>query len=668
MNPDPDRDDSENSCFLQITRDFIALSMREKPKDTRFECRGCGIAHRGNWKGNWCDLCRNIVPHITGQDASMIESSDSVEEIRQELGHPDSRPNRIWSAIRQMDSPEADWVARTEPYDEIGRIGGPPPSWEIDEGDIDLIGSGSISGFSTDRLRRLQRGGILPDGSHLCWADGRFTLDGITVKVPYRGLSKLLKRKRGLKDVDWKKLLLSIDLANKRFRDPSGPRNHNAGRETTIHPVALLLGKGSSWISGAMRFGYLGMGRRRSVDMLLNYNPTWYEGASWMDAWDDNVRLTSANIADMVVPTALFVKKGRLQLRVRRPGGWRRLEVESHPEVWAKVVTWALSPPDSKHQKRLHCVQQGLFSDTEIELISKSDRNGIQMLRGIIEENDKVSLQGGPDGGFIVEGSSGARYRVMAGVGGHNTRFVVRGIEPVPTEGREGNMPPWMHRDRLPICVVETPQLRSLVIGDALSSVIMALLDDLRSQQHIDTLRNYIHEVRPRPAVEPAVAEFRQAENLRFRLRNNLADFRTRRYTVLFPRLWGVLLRLPLGERMEFTAIRRDRPNLTFDGCGSEFSTRDMMERRVVYRMLEAAGWQRDRYEEQVRGHQRFYIRTGTGPQNLANLVEGFAEMLEPMLTVNERVRLVANPAWTFFERNNPGICALLPGTNERLD
>ena len=119
---------------------------------------------------------------------------------------------------------------------------------------------------------------------------------------------------------------------------------------------------------------------------------------------------------------------------------------------------------------------------------------------------------------------------------------------------------------------------------------------------------------------------------------------------------------------MEFTAIRRDHPNLTFDGCDSAFSTRDMMERRLVYQMLEAAGWQRDQHEEQVRGHQRIYIRTGTGPQNLANLVEGFAEMLEPMLTVNERVRLVANPAWSFFERNNPGICALLPGTNERLD
>ena len=392
-----------------------------------------------------------------------------------------------------------------------------------------------------------------------------------------------------------------------------------------------------------------------------------------MDAWSDGIQVpdNGNDLDDMVVPTALFIKKGRLQLRVKRPSGWRRLEVESHPAVWAKVVTWALSPPNGDHQKRLRCVQQGLFTDTEYEVISKSNRNGIQMLRGVIEENkEKVSLTTS-HGSFIVKGSSGAVYRVIPGVGGHNTRFIVTGIRervPLDVEEEGMGMPHWMNRDRPPICVVETPQLRRLVIGDALSSVILALLDDLQSQRHIDTLRSYIREARPSQPLDPEVAEFRQAERLRFRLRNNQADFRTHRYTVLFPRLWSVLLRLPLGERMEFTAIRRDHPNLTFDGCDSAFSTRDMRERRVVYQMLEAAGWQRDQHEEQVRGHQRIYIRTGTGPQNLANLVEDFAELLEPMLTVNERVRLVANPAWSFFERNNPGICALLPGTNERLD
>ena len=306
--------------------------------------------------------------------------------------------------------------------------------------------------------------------------------------------------------------------------------------------------------------------------------------------------------------------------------------------------------------------------DSDTQIISKENINGIKMLAGIVNENPNVELNNGRKGGFRVTGSSGAVYLVVPGIGGHNTRFTVRGIGHRGQDEDVRGIPEWMRRDRPPICVVETPDLRRLVIGDALSAVILALLDDLKSQQHIDTLRSFIREVRPRRAENREVVEHRQAENLRFRLRNNMAHFRTRRYTEIFPQFWSVLLRLPLGERMIFTAMRRGEPNITFDGCASEISTQSQLERNVVYQMLEASGWQRDRDEETARGQQRVYIRTGTGRQNLANHVEEFAEMLEPELTVNDRVRMVPRPAWTFFERNNPGIGALLPGTDQRLD
>ena len=117
------------------------------------ESRGCGVF----CTKSWCDICRIVVPHITGQDSSMIESRQAVEEVRQELGHPESRPNMIWGSIRRTDSPEADWVTRTHPYDVIDRISGSPPPWEIEEGDIELMASGSVSEADTDRLRRLQK-------------------------------------------------------------------------------------------------------------------------------------------------------------------------------------------------------------------------------------------------------------------------------------------------------------------------------------------------------------------------------------------------------------------------------------------------------------------------------------------------------------------------------
>ncbi len=632
------------------------------------ECRGCGV----NSRRSWCEICDIVVPHITGQDSNMIESPAAVERTRHELGHPDTRPNRIWSAIRRLDSREAEWAMNARPNNSITRISGAPPEWEMDDEDEDIMDSGSIRHASTARLRRLQRGGVLPDGSHLSWADGRFHLDGIPLDVPYHGLRKIMRRTRGIQNVDWKKLLLSVSLACTKHQTRRELRAGQHGRETTIHPTAMMRLDGDPRrVPNFMRA--MGLPRWGLPTERSRYRPDWFRGTSWMDAWDSLRPLDVHDMDDMMVPMALYIKNGRLQLRVRRNGGWRRLEVESHPAVWARLATWSLSPPGTSdhgggHHQRLRCLQQSLFADSEIDLISKEDRRGVKMLSGIIQENDNVDVDRG-NGGFVVKGTSGARYRVVPGLGGHNTRFVVNGIghESGQRPARERGAPPGWHQNRNSLCIVESHDLRRLVIGDALSSIILSLLDDLKSQHFIDTLRGYIREVTPR-TVDPQVAAVRQAENLRFRLRNNLAEYRTRRYTVLYPQLWGVMLRSPIAERVTFTAMRRGHPNVTFDGCETAFATEGQLERNVIYQMLEASGWQRDHHEERVRRTQRIYIRTGTGLQDLGNRVEEFAGMLEPALTVNQRVRLVANPVWSYFERNNPGIRALLPGTDQRLD
>ena len=628
------------------------------------ECRGCGV---GSGQLGWCRICRMVVPHVTGNSARMIESSGSIEDVRRSFGNPESRPYRVWSAIRKFKSGDIGWLWSNQFNIQQSRLGGEPPAWEIDDDDIELIESRAIGDADPNRLRRLHRGGLLPDGSHLSWADGKFVLDGIPLDLPYRGLSKMLGRRRAIEGINWRLLLLSVSLANKRFRtNQEGGGTH--GSEETIHPVILI----SEAPQRFNRNPWFHFHRSQYPSgHPIGYTRKWFEGTSWLREWNNlgSEREQALSAGADSVPTALHIKKGRLQLRVRRASSkWRKLELESHPEVWAKLVSWALSPTYSKSQRRLRCIQQGLFVDRDIEIISKADINGIRMLSGIVNENPNVDLNDGRKGGFRVTGSSGAVYLVVPGVGGHNTRFTVRGIgHRGPDEDVHG-LPGWMRRERPPICVVETPELRRLVIGDALSAIILALLDDLKSQQHIDTLRSFIREVQPRRVEDRQVIEHQQAENLRHRLRNNMAHFRTRRYTEIFPRLWGVLLRLPLGERMTFTAMRRGEPNISFDGCASEVSTQSQLERNVVYRMLEASGWQRDRHEENARGQQRIYIRTGTGAQDLANRVEEFAEMLEPALTVNDRVRMVPRPAWTFFERNNPGICALLPGTDQRLD
>ncbi|MAK32872.1 MAG: hypothetical protein CL386_02655 [Acidiferrobacter sp.] len=216
------------------------------------------------------------------------------------------------------------------------------------------------------------------------------------------------------------------------------------------------------------------------------------------------------------------------------------------------------------------------------------------------------------------------------------------------------------------LCIVELPELRKLVLGDAVATIVMALLDDMNSQRHIHTLKMHVsgHIHRERDGHLRAVNEVRM---LRERLERNNLQRRVRRFTVLLPRLWGVLLRRPLGERMTFTAMTRGRPNVSFDGCDAQFETASMVERRALYAMLEASGWIRDREEEIVRDRTRIYMRTGTGERDLGGEVEGFCENMSDAIELGDGIRVIPEPLWTFYERDNPGIAELLPGTDQLI-
>ena len=131
------------------------------------------------------------------------------------------------------------------------------------------------------------------------------------------------------------------------------------------------------------------------------------------------------------------------------------------------------------------------------------------------------------------------------------------------------------------ICIVETQHLRRLVIGDAISSVVLALLNDLVSQREIDTLRRHIMAFSPDPThrPDPEAEQLREARWLNWRNNRNPINSRVRRYTILFPRIWGVFLRSPLGARATLSAMSRNQPNLTFDDSETSFSTTCMASR-----------------------------------------------------------------------------------------
>ena len=633
------------------------------------ECRCC---EEQSGDEQYCEYCQVLLPQITGQQVWLIQDESFIRRFREQLGHPSTLPAQIWTRVRRLSGEECLWAMGRRPTQEWEHITESPPEWRLSDEDLEVIDSGRMNQADDDHLRRLQRGGCLPDGSHLGWADGTFHLDGRTCNVPYRGLMKLLQRcpPHVTSTVRWKVLLRSIDLCLSKF-SLGHPR---ADADPVVHPVALFLDRANiDDLQMDLRPIFDMINRHRRVIPTSRHQRWMFERTEWLRRWDARQRPGEISEVDLKVPNTLVNRKGRLQLRVRRNRSWKRIEVGSHPETWARIVTWALSPPTHEDHKRLCTLQQHVFADTHMPLVGDKDRNGILFLRGLVEANDRAAIDVGMKA-IVVEGSSKLRYAVTPGKGGHSTRFIVNPLSDNASTGELTARNPYARwrqrqarRDRA-ICIVERPELRRLVLGDAIGSIVLALLDDLNSQRHIDTLRQHIAMHKPRDAIDPDTAEYNRAEELRYRLAHNRVAETYRRCTESFPRIWSVLLRLPLGERLTFTAMNRNGPpNITFDDCETTFRTVNMLDRQVFYRMLEASGWRRDLPEEGLRGTLRLYIRIGTGERDLGPAAEEIATMLEPRLLINDRIEMLPGPLWTRFERDNPGTAPLLPGTDQPI-
>jgi len=624
------------------------------------KCAGCHSEHEGS--GRCCEVCNILIPSLTGQDSAFITDPELVSSVREELGGHGNSISQIWRAVRNMRGYEWEWSMKANPMDDRMWITDRPDPWEIDLGRMDEFYRNEGLVPDVNELRALQRGGCLPDGSYLTWNGGRFYLDGMKIRLPYRGLAKILRSHHGRSDVDYRKLLLSIDLAVRK----SQRRGHWGGirsGNTITHPVLGLLRNG--------RGNFERMRDRADFRIIQQHDRArmrFFEDSEWMRRWHEQfgrANLPYLSKRDFEVPRTMTIRNGRLQLKVRRNSGWRSIELDSDPALWSRVVTWALSPPEHNDRRRLHCIQQHVFVDPGMPLISGSELRGVGFLRKIVEDNDRAQIDEFSKS-ITVTGTSGLSYRVTPTLKGDGARFTVRPYDPDRGQLDEAN-PRWRHQmNSNRLCIVELPELRKLVLGDAVATVVMALLDDINSQRHIHTLKMHVngHIHRERDGHLRAVNEVRM---LRERLERNDLQMRIRRFTVLLPRLWGVLLRRPLGERMTFTAINRGRPNVSFDGCDTQFETSSMVERRALYAMLEASGWIRDREEEAVRGNPRMYMRTGTGERDTGREVERFCEDMTGAIELGNGIRVIPEPLWTFYERENPGIAELLPGTDQLI-
>ena len=109
----------------------------------------------------------------------------------------------------------------------------------------------------------------------------------------------------------------------------------------------------------------------------------------------------------------------------------------------------------------------------------------------------------------MVEGKYGVNYTILPGKGAHGSRFKV--LTDVVTDSDrmqdeifrrlnrrfpdfDGGLSSQRNRQK-ELCIVEEPHLRKLVIGDAIGSIVMALLNDDESRKKIDTLDKHLSQI-----------------------------------------------------------------------------------------------------------------------------------------------------------------------------
>ena len=453
---------------------------------------------------DWCSICEILIPEITDYSLETIPNKKNSESLRRILDYPEPIIRDVWKSFKNIDRIEKSWFIDDKNLRFKRRLF----DWNENNNVISTIFSdedGEVFTNNTtdiDILRKLQRGGVLPDGSHISWASNIFFLDGEIVNLPYRDLMEILSNNNGKEKYDWKQMifLLSLATSNEPVDTPGGHFFHRRSNKKLSkkfqckHPVNTLDLRNNSRIYATIR---------EMISRELHEEPNY-----WINSW--NRILNEKNRIyprRFTVPISLIIEKGKLMLRVRRDDKWRKIRVPRDLQIWSVLINWCLMLPSNRKRNHLESLQNYLFCDSDMEIISDAEKNGINFLRGILDNSNGMARIDDKKR-ILVEGKYGVNYTILPGKGAHGSRFKV--LTDVVTDSDrmqdeifrrlnrrfpdfDGGLSSQRNRQK-ELCIVEEPHLRKLVIGDAIGSIVMALLNDDESRKKIDTLDKHLSQ------------------------------------------------------------------------------------------------------------------------------------------------------------------------------
>jgi len=637
----------------------------------------------------WCETCAKFAPLLVGSDFNARPRYEDRQSLGEILAPNRGRTSHArWrSFLNSQGDQDIGWA-----FDNVEDSSDLIDPFPIDEAVVEsglqhlreeLCGRSKPSEHVLDHL--LQRGIPLGNGHWLSRLNDNWAFDGhpLLYRVPHDHLIRALTGTAGEKEqaarCDWPRLLMTLGIvayvhpgrARRQFEHrfdlvadppygnvPILRRRHQERPE--LFGGARLFMEWVTYIRTSLRTGALrdeeenppvggghralarwhrrrmrieaDMGMAEPVIEGFNWEELYPLGLPWVNRWNELLDGgdTSTHLSRWG-GRSVSVRRGKVHLRVIKDGRWIWTPLPPWPKLWALLLSWALSPPNSEQHRSLRALQWSWHNEEGELMPSAPDRRALRLLKDVCEGNERLTLSNS-GGDIFVQGTSGLYYSVAAGPGAHGARFRVQGGPNLQAvKGGRGE----------PLCIHEERVGPRLPVGDVLVTVVLSLIDDLRSSENLGPLHTFIGRNMTRSdRSERDNPDWLRVQRQRFR-----NPPRRGRWLRVFPRLYDALVHMPLGTRMR---VARGAPfHITMDGAMFAVLLNNEEELELAEGLFRLTGWRREHPEDE--GGNRLWHRIDAPVERVRrNLVE----LLGPF---ERRHGRAGDPPWWNMFRNPIG-------------
>ena len=456
-----------------------------------------------------CPLCESIIVSKTNNRWTCEIPDDTHFEALQLIGGGSRTAKQRWKCLMQnvSDSEDVGWAQL--PDQSLDPVLVSPCDGDDMAGIIERISDG----VRLNRKQRVQlhRGFHLFDGTHVSFVADRMYLNGrpTIASVPMVSILNLLSSKKHRLGWDLSKLLIAIGTMTTGAIDtlqirrvPRRLIGPNRIRDSLDKPTASAMLSWVEWMAeeqleapkhsamnplGAWSRDVrqrlstpIGTKFENHLKEAFTHHPTGLEELTiypWTRRWLAYTRYQRFN-TNRTWPFEIVGGKLKFVVRAKNNAS-RKTSIPEEPGVWAFLISLAFSPHRSSGSDLLYALQfNWTDSKQETHQISAPLRRSIQFLREVIDSNsDRVFVH---EERMLVIGRLGHFYEVKVGRGAHGAPFIIRAIDSLGP------------RSTTALCIHHGTFHSTVPLGDTIVSVILSLVDDVKTSGKIGSLREHI--------------------------------------------------------------------------------------------------------------------------------------------------------------------------------